>query len=134
MNINIVGADLGQASALKMLRSVYTKGVSALLSESFYTAYKMGISDVLLNYLSGTECPSFKESAISRIMSSELNAKRRAQEMLEVVKVVSEYTDPVMSRATLEFFQTISKKQEKLDYEKIFMASLMINRQFSSSL
>ena len=121
MNINIVGPDLGQASALKMLRSVYTKGVSALLFESLYTAYKMGIDDILLKYLSETECPGFKESAISRIMSSELNAKRRAQEMLEVVKVVSEYTDPVMSRATLEFFQTISKKQDrKLDYEKIF--------------
>jgi 3-hydroxyisobutyrate dehydrogenase-like beta-hydroxyacid dehydrogenase len=124
ISINIVGPDLGQASALKMLRSVYTKGVSALLFESLYTAYKMGIGDVLLNYLSETECPGFKESAISRIMSSELNAKRRAQEMLEVVKVVSEYTDPVMSRATLEFFQMISKKQDKkLDYEKIFHSS-----------
>jgi len=35
MNIKIIGSEIGQASTLKMLRSSYTKGVSALFLNHF---------------------------------------------------------------------------------------------------
>ena len=125
MNIEVIGSEAGQASGLKMLRSAYTKGVSALLFESFYAAYEMGVDDVLWRYLSQTEGPIFKESAISRLKSSAVHADRRAQEMDEVVKFLSEYEDPLINRATCEFFHSLSNKigplsKKPAEYRDIF--------------
>ena len=114
MNIKIIGSEIGQASTLKMLRSSYTKGISALLFESLYTAYKMDLDNEFLKCLELTECPGFRESAISRIISSGFHADRRAQEMEEVLEMMS-YGNPFISRATAEFFKTLSKKLDKID-------------------
>ncbi|HMK54203.1 MAG TPA: DUF1932 domain-containing protein [Methanobacteriaceae archaeon] len=113
MNIEVIGSLPGQASAIKMLRSTYTKGVSALLLESLYAAYKMGVHEEVLKYLAETEGSGFKESAVSRITSSAYHAKRRAEEMEEVVAMVSEEVEPVMSTATLEFFISLDHQLEK---------------------
>lgn len=110
MNIEVIGPEVGQASGLKMLRSAYTKGVSALLFESFHAAYQMGVDETLLRYLTQSEGSHFPESANSRLTSSAYHSRRRAQEMDEVVKFLSEYTDPVITRATCEFFQSLPDK------------------------
>jgi len=115
LNIKIIGSEIGQASTLKMLRSSYTKGISALLFESLYTAYKMDLDKEFLKCLELTECPGFRESAISRIISSGFHADRRAQEMEEVLEMMSDYDNPFISRATAEFFKTLSKKLDKID-------------------
>jgi len=110
MNIEVIGPEVGQASGLKMLRSAYTKGVSALLFESFHAAYQMGVDETLLRYLTLSEGPHFPASANSRLTSSAYHSQRRAQEMEEVVKFLSEYTDPLITRATCEFFQSLPDK------------------------
>lgn len=115
MNIEVIGPDPGQASAIKMLRSAYTKGVSALLLESLYAAYQMGIDEEVLKYISQTEGPGFQESAASRMINSLYHARRRSEEMGEVVKMLSTETEPCMSRATLEFFKALDKKVAKLE-------------------
>jgi len=112
MNIKVIGPHAGQASALKMLRSSYTKGVSAILFQSLYAAYQMGLDNEFLQYLEGTECPGFRESAQSRIMSSANHARRRAQEMNEVTEMLSKYGDTSMSQATAEFFMELSRKDK----------------------
>ena len=109
LNIDVIGNLNGQASAIKLLRSAYTKGVSALLFESIHQGYKMGIDNEVLNYISETECTGFKESAKSRIISAAFHAKRRSEEMNEVVELISEKQNPVMSKATAEFFRNLSK-------------------------
>jgi 3-hydroxyisobutyrate dehydrogenase-like beta-hydroxyacid dehydrogenase len=125
MNIKVIGPEIGQASTLKMLRSSYTKSVSALLFESLYSAYKLGLDEELLKSLEETECPGFRESAISRITSSAFHAERRAQELYEILDMISEYSDPMISKATAEFFNMLTKKLGKLektpeDYKNIF--------------
>jgi len=125
MNIEVVGSQLGQASALKMLRSTYTKGVAALLFESFYVAYQMGVDEPLWRYLASTEGPNFKESSISRLKSSLANARRRAQEMDQVSEFLSEYEDPMVTRAVAEFLDLLPDKMEVIsekpsDYRDIF--------------
>jgi 3-hydroxyisobutyrate dehydrogenase-like beta-hydroxyacid dehydrogenase len=125
MNIEVVGAEIGQASALKMLRSAYTKGVSALLFESLYAAYQMKIDDLVLKYLTETEGPNFKEIATSRIVNSIQHGERRTQEVEEVLNFLSEYEDPLMTQATLEFFRVIGDqlgpmKKKPDDYRKLF--------------
>ncbi|HEX3012824.1 MAG TPA: DUF1932 domain-containing protein [Methanobacterium sp.] len=125
MNINIVGNEIGQASAIKLLRSSFTKGISALLFETLYSAYKMGIDETVLKYIAETECEGFKDSAVSRIISSAVHSKRRAEEMEEVVELISKSSDAKMSKAAGEFFKLlhneiggIEKRPE--DYKEIF--------------
>ena len=125
MNIEVIGTEPGQASALKMLRSAYTKGVSALLFEAFHAAYQMELDEVLLKYLTQTEGPIFSESAKSRRKSGAFHAERRAQEMEEVLKFLSEYEDPVMTRATRDFFHSLSDEigilsKKPAEYQEIF--------------
>jgi 3-hydroxyisobutyrate dehydrogenase-like beta-hydroxyacid dehydrogenase len=115
MDIEVIGSEPGQASAIKMLRSAYTKGVSALLIESLHAAYQMGIDEEVFKYISQTEGSGFQESAVSRMTSSLYHARRRSEEMEEVVKMMSQETEPFMSGATLEFFQVLDEKIGKLD-------------------
>lgn len=115
MNISVIGEEIGQASAIKMLRSSFTKGVSALLFETLYSAYKMGIDEEVLKYIAETECEGFEDSAVSRIISSAVHSKRRAEEMGEVVELISESREAKMSKATEEFFKLIYKDINGLD-------------------
>ena len=133
MNIKVVGSVNGQASGIKLLRSSYTKGVSALLFESIYQAYKMGIDMEVLEYISETECPDFMETAKSRIISAAFHAQRRSEEMDEVVEMFSEKQDPVMAKGTKEFFKILDeniKKPEKRpdDYKAIFEQLMKIQK------
>lgn len=125
MNISVVGHENGQASGIKLLRSAYTKGVSALLFESIYHGYKMGIDKEVLKYISETEGEDFVDSAVSRIISAAFHAERRSEEMEEVVEVLSEKQDPLMAKATTKFFKKLNeniKKPNKRpdDYLEIF--------------
>jgi 3-hydroxyisobutyrate dehydrogenase-like beta-hydroxyacid dehydrogenase len=125
MNIEVVGDEIGQASAVKMLRSVYTKGVSALLFESLYAAYQMKIDDLVLKYLAETEGPNFTEVATSRLKNSIVHSQRRTQEIGEILNFLSEYEDPLMTQATFEFFRLIVDQVGPLeknrdDYREIF--------------
>ena len=131
MNITVVGSVNGQASGIKLLRSSYTKGVSALLFESIYHGYKMGIDKEVLKYISETECPDFIESAKSRIISAAFHANRRSEEMDEVVEMLSGKQDPVMAKGTLDFFKILGENIKKLekrpnDYNEIFEYLLKI--------
>jgi 3-hydroxyisobutyrate dehydrogenase-like beta-hydroxyacid dehydrogenase len=109
MNITVVGHEPGDASTIKLLRSAYTKGVSALLYESLYHSYRLGISTEVLKCISETETEDFVESANSRMISASFHAKRRAEEMDEVVEFLSEYQNPVMAQATSKFFKNLSR-------------------------
>lgn len=115
MNISIIGQEIGQASAIKMFRSSFTKGISALLFETLYSAYKMGIDDNVLDIIAETEGEGFKDSAISRIISSTVHAKRRYEEMEEVIELISENGNPQMSKTTSEFFKSLYEQINTLE-------------------
>jgi 3-hydroxyisobutyrate dehydrogenase-like beta-hydroxyacid dehydrogenase len=125
MKIAVVGDEVGQASAVKMLRSAYTKGVSALLFESLYAAYQLKIDDLVLKYLAETEGPNFIEVATSRIKNSIVHGERRTQEVGEVLNFLSEYEDPLMTQATFDFFRLMvdelgSMEKKPDDYRELF--------------
>lgn len=124
LNVEVVGTDTGQASALKMLRSTYTKGVSALLFETFSAAYKMGLDEELMKYLQKTECPGFRDAAASRIINSAYHAGRKSDEMQEVLKFLGKYTEPAMTHATAALFDIVAEKmdlnEKPPDYRDIF--------------
>ncbi len=132
LNIKVIAPEIGKAKALKMLRSSYTKGVSALLLETLYLANEMGLDNEFLRCLEATECPGFRESALSRIKNSTYHAQRKSQEMEEVLKFIEDYSkleltdeDECLSmiKATGEFFKYISNKielDERPNYKELF--------------
>lgn len=116
-NIKVVSDCVGDASALKMLRSSYTKGVSALLLETLLAAYHLGLDGSLLDILEETEGDGFRERAISRVISSAFHSRRRYEEMKDVESFLSENITPIMSKCTLRTFKRMMEQLEGLDVE-----------------
>lgn len=120
LNIKVLDWELGKVKALKMLRSQYTKGVSALLFESFIAAYKLGLDEELLKCLELTEGYGFRKSATSRINSSAVHAKRRAEELNEIIEFQKHITNSddefqEMVKATRTIFRQISLKSGEME-------------------
>lgn len=54
MTIEVVGDKVGQASTIKMARSVFMKGLEAILCESLVAADRAGVADRVLASIQGT--------------------------------------------------------------------------------
>lgn len=54
MNVEVVGDKIGQASTIKMARSVFMKGLEAILCESLVAADRAGVADRVLASIQGT--------------------------------------------------------------------------------
>jgi 3-hydroxyisobutyrate dehydrogenase-like beta-hydroxyacid dehydrogenase len=83
--------QVGKASAAKMCRSVMIKGMEALLTESLLAARHYGVESTVLeslrNLFPGENWPVLARYMISRSL---IHGRRRAEEMREVAKTVSE--------------------------------------------
>jgi len=90
LNIKIISDNIGDASLLKMLRSTYTKSLSALLIESYDVAFKFGLEDEFFDILSLTEGKDFKEKSLSRIHNTKIASKRKSEELEEIIDYFSD--------------------------------------------
>ncbi|WP_439533514.1 DUF1932 domain-containing protein [Polymorphobacter sp.] len=102
-NVRSVGTDIGQASAIKMIRSVMVKGIEALTAEMMLAAEAAGVADEVLASLDASERPlpwaRRADYNIERMVSHGL---RRAAEMEESVKTLAALgVDPLMTMATV---------------------------------
>lgn len=86
-----VSPRLGVAAAAKMCRSVIVKGLETLVTESLLTARHFGVEAAVLDSLAatlpGADWPDRARYLISRSLR---HGRRRAEEMREVAKTVSE--------------------------------------------
>ncbi|MGH7007491.1 MAG: DUF1932 domain-containing protein [Stellaceae bacterium] len=100
--MTVVAETVGQASAIKMCRSVFIKGMEALAVEGFLAARRYGVEDKVIASLDET-FPSFdweKQAGylISRVVE---HGRRRAAEMRESAETVAAAgLDPLMTLAT----------------------------------
>ena len=83
MEVNIVGQDPGQASALKMCYAAYTKGSTALLSAVLAAAETLGVRTQLERQW-GNHWPGFAEETHKRIRNVTAKAWRFSGEMREI--------------------------------------------------
>jgi 3-hydroxyisobutyrate dehydrogenase-like beta-hydroxyacid dehydrogenase len=98
-NLRIVGSEIGQASAIKMIRSIMVKGIEALSAEMILAASHAGVVDDVLQSL-GAEWPKKIDYNLDRMM---VHGLRRAAEMEEVVKtLVYLGVTPALTRGTVE--------------------------------
>lgn len=100
MDVRIVSDEIGDASRLKMLRSIYTKTVAAALIEATEIAEDLNLKDELLATLSINECKNFMKRSNSRIINTKSNSRRKKEELEEILEYFKNH-DLTMSEATL---------------------------------
>ena len=104
MQLNVAGAEVGAASAIKMVRSVMIKGIEALTLECFLAAARAGIVDEvaasLKNNYPGLDWSKVIPYNLERMAK---HGERRAAEMEEVNETLRELgVEPLMSSATVK--------------------------------
>ncbi|MBE6511488.1 MAG: NAD(P)-dependent oxidoreductase [Methanobrevibacter millerae] len=85
LNVKIISDKIGDASALKLLRSTYTKSLSVLLIESYNLAKGLDLEDEFFDVLSVTEGDDFKQKSLSRISNTLKSSKRKSEELEEIL-------------------------------------------------
>ena len=106
MQLQVLSERVGDASALKVVRSVFTKGLMMTFLESIEAARRCGLVEELLESIAGTvEGLPLRDLALSLAGTSLIAAERRAQEMEGVVSTLESLgMDSHISAAALEKF------------------------------
>jgi len=104
MRVSVAGAEVGAASAIKMVRSVMIKGIEALTLECFLAAARAGVVDQvaasLENNYPGLDWSKTIPYNLERMAR---HGERRASEMEEVAETLRELgVEPLMSNAAVK--------------------------------
>jgi len=104
MKSAIAGPEIGQAAAIKMVRSVMVKGMEALTIECFLAATRAGVAPQIMASLSKSfpalDWPKIVAYNLERMANHGI---RRAAEMEEVADTLREIgIDPYMANATVQ--------------------------------
>jgi 3-hydroxyisobutyrate dehydrogenase-like beta-hydroxyacid dehydrogenase len=103
-SVEVVAAEIGVASAIKLCRSVFIKGLEAIVVESFTSARHYGVERHVLASLAETFPTIDWEKQGSYLFSRVAqHGRRRAEEMREAALTVREAgLDPHMAAASAE--------------------------------
>ena len=96
-----ISGDVGDVAILKLLRSSYTKTLSALLMESYETAKLYDLEDEFFEILALTEGRDFKEKSLSRINNTYKSSKRKSEELEEIINCFDK-KELIMVKAAIE--------------------------------
>ncbi len=113
--MNVLDTPAGSASALKMFKSVFSKGLPQLLLECFVPAAKYGVLDEILSSVNNT----FKEKNIEQyadkvLFRTLIHAQRRSGEMRDAAQTVESMgLDASMSRAAQHKLEELGARNFK---------------------
>jgi 3-hydroxyisobutyrate dehydrogenase-like beta-hydroxyacid dehydrogenase len=97
-SVRALPGSIGQASAVKMIRSIMIKGTEALTAEMLRAAAAAGVTDAVLESL-GSDWPARADYNLDRML---VHGGRRAAEMREVAATLDALgIDPVMTGGTI---------------------------------
>lgn len=101
MRVEAVGLRVGQASSVKLLRSILIKGLESLMLESLYVASNLGVAERVLGSMAETypamDWPKVADYLIGR---TALHGARREAEMREAARMLRDLGfEPVMAEA-----------------------------------
>lgn len=111
MNLEVLGEEIGAASATKMFRSIVVKGMQGLFIECVLAARHFGVERRVLDTITasfpGIDWNALADYFISR---SALHAARQSDEMEEVARTLEALGEsPVMARATSQRLKMFSE-------------------------
>ncbi len=120
LNVRFYSAETGRASTFKMLRSVFSKGLEALLLEFLVAGERAGIREDLWREVTELfDRNRFEKVAANWICSHAVAHARRHHEMTDVAAVLRGLgIDPIMTDATVDVFA----RSVKLDMQNAFDA------------
>ena len=99
--------EIGRASAFKMIRSVFSKGMETLLIEALVAARRAGLLDEVWTEIKATLAPGRVERTLETwIRSHAISSERRYCEMLEVNRFLEELDlEPLLIPAAAGIFR-----------------------------
>jgi 3-hydroxyisobutyrate dehydrogenase-like beta-hydroxyacid dehydrogenase len=105
MSARTVGDRVGEASAIKMIRSVMIKGFEALCAECFLAARRAGVEAAVLASLQASDPEvDWQRRGAYNLERMMMHGARRAAEMREVTATVANFGLPAaMSAATADW-------------------------------
>lgn len=106
MNLQAVGDEPGRASAIKLILSISTKGLEALLVETLLAARHYEVETPVLSAFAQFFAKG-PEAAVDRLVGSDaIHAGRRVTEMESSVRLLKKLgIDPIMAEATVRRLQ-----------------------------
>lgn len=104
LDARVYDTVVGRASAVKLCRSVLTKGIEALLTESLMAARRYGVEADVLNSLGDMlPLPDWTKTANYMVSRTVQHGRRRAEEMREAARTVAEAgIEPLLSERIAE--------------------------------
>jgi 3-hydroxyisobutyrate dehydrogenase-like beta-hydroxyacid dehydrogenase len=107
LNVRFYSDDIGKASMFKMLRSVFSKGMEALLIEFLVAGERAGIRDDLWREVTELFARHpFEKTASNWVRSHATAHARRYHEMAQVTGVLRQLgVEPTVTAATEAFFR-----------------------------
>ncbi len=112
MPVTPVGAEVGQASARKLARSVFAKGLAAAVGESLEAARALGCEDWLYADIESTLTAA--DAALLRrlVEGSRTHAGRRVDEMAAAVALLEELgVEPRVASATEQWLRSLGRSE-----------------------
>jgi len=95
MDITCVGDAPGQASAIKMFRSIFMKGLVALLLETLTATHQYDVDQTVLESIATTiEKQPFLETVRLQVAKGVVNAERMTHEMEAVIQTLDDMEVP----------------------------------------
>lgn len=112
MNIKVVGVKPGAASAMKLIRSVCMKGLSAVLIESLEAAQRYGVLEAsAVDMAESMDERPFAQIMKRYVCGTVVHAERRVHEMADALVLLNSlHSSTRMTRATRANLVDIGKK------------------------
>lgn len=110
MNIRVVGEHPGAATAMKLVRSVFMKGIAAVLLEALEAAHRHGVLQAMAEDIGGyMDEHAFPDHIRRFVCGTAVHAERRAYEMAEALALLKKLgSADTMTRATRKKLQQIA--------------------------
>ncbi len=107
LNARFYSAEIGEASLFKMLRSIFSKGLEALILEMMVAADRAGIAAGLSDDVTAfMNRRPFETIAANWVRTHPAACERRYWELVEVRQTLRDLgLDPLMTQATESFFE-----------------------------
>lgn len=107
MNMSYYSPEIGKASMFKMLRSIFSKGLEALILECLIAGKKAGIEkDLWVDITNFMSKKPFDQIAANWIQTHVTAYERRYHEIVQVVETMKEIgVEPIMTSNTENFFR-----------------------------
>ncbi|WMJ83714.1 DUF1932 domain-containing protein [Oscillospiraceae bacterium LTW-04] len=119
MKITLAGEKAGSASAIKLVRSIFMKGIASLMLEMLQAADSYGVSDEVIASISKSMDNIPFTSHLDRLVTgSALHCTRRAAELKGSIDMLSEVNiSSEMTKATKNRLEAL----EKYEFSKRFI-------------